>query len=106
MSKRALLNCWIVAMWLWAATHCKQYAWVRRSHAFAGLIPHFGFAERNGWRHLRAIEYVPPKNRRWSKDDFVIGFAGHYRVWHFRVEAVRSWATKEQAMADLYWRKP
>ena len=28
------MNCWIVAMWLWAASHGRQYAWIRRSHHF------------------------------------------------------------------------
>lgn len=30
-------------------------------------------------------------------------FSGTYRVWHFRVMRVSRWATKEQALADIYW---
>ena len=105
MSKRALLNCWLVAMWLWLQTRGHQYAWIRRSHAFRGLIPHFGYSERLGLRRFRSIEYRPPKGRRWSKDDFVIAFAGHYVVTHYSVVSVRRWATKEQALADKYFPK-
>lgn len=106
MSKRALLNCWVVAMWLWLQTFGRQYVWLRRSHAFAGLIPHFGYSERTGLRRFRSIEYRPPKGRRWSPDDFVIAFAGHYVVVHYEVVSVRRWATKEQALADIYLPKP
>lgn len=97
-----LANCWLVAMWFWFVGHCRQYAWVRRSHAFHGLIPHFGIAERAGWRTLRIIEYVPPKRALWTRRNCLVLFEGHYRVWHVRVAAVRRWATREQALADHY----
>lgn len=103
MGKRARLNCLIVAMWLWLLSSGRTYIWLRRSHAFYGLIPHFGHAERMGLRKFRAIEYRPPKGRRWSKDDFVLAFNGHYVVVHYRVLAIRRWATKEQALADIYF---
>lgn len=99
---RPMLNCWLVAMWIWGVGHCRQYAWVRRSHSFRGLIPHFGFAERAGWRYMRTVEYVPPSRRRWTRRDCVILFDGHYVVRHFRLLSIRRWATKEQALADLY----
>ena len=105
MTYRARLNCWIVAMWLWLLAHGKTYVWLRRSHIFFGLIPHFGHTERLGLRRFRSIEYRPPKGRRWSKDDFVLAFSGHYIVTHFRIVAVHRWATKEQALADIYWPK-
>lgn len=105
MTKRAMLNCWLVAVWLWLLSYGKTYIWLRRSHAFFGLIPHFGHAERMGLRKFRSIEYCPPKGKRWSKDDFVIAFAGHYVVVHYKVMAVRRWATKEQALADIYFPK-
>ena len=105
MSSRAMLNCWIVAMWMWAHTLGKQYVWIRRSHAFLGLIPHFGYSERVGLRRFRSIEYRPPKGRLWSKDDLAIAFFGHYVVVHYEVVAVRRWATKEQALADHYFHK-
>lgn len=100
-----MLNCWLVAMWLWLHAHGKTYAWVRRSHAFFGLLPHFGHAERTGLRSFRTIEYRPPKGRRWSRDDCVLFFSGHYVVTHFRIIAVNRWATKEQALADHYFSK-
>jgi hypothetical protein len=99
------LNCWLVAMWLWLHGHGRTYIWLRRSHIFLGLIPHFGQSERMGLRAFRSIEYRPPKNKRWSLDDFVLAFAGHYVVTHYRIVAVRRWATKEQALADIYWPK-
>lgn len=105
-----MLNCWIVAMWLWLLSHGRRYLWVIRSHSFRGLIPHFGVAERCGWRYLRAIEYIPPKSKLWTSKNVLIAFDGSYRVWHFRVEAVRRFATKEQALMDFYlgrrpWKK-
>jgi len=100
-----LANCWIVAMWIWLAGHCRNYAWIRRSHSFHGLIPHFGTAERAGWRYLRIIEYIPPKRDLWSRRNLLVLFDGHYRVWHVRVTSVRRWATREQALADLYFGK-
>ena len=91
-------------MWFWLHAHGKSYVWLRRSHAFLGLIPHFGHSERLGFRHFRSIEYRPPKGRRWSRDDFVLCFSGTYIVTHYKIVAVRRWATKEQALADHYWR--
>ena len=105
MTKRVMLNCWIVAMWLWLLSHGKTYLWMRRSHIFYGMIPHFGHTERLGLRRFRSVEYRPPKGRRWSKDDFVIAFAGQYVVTHFKIVSVRRWATKEQALADKYFPK-
>lgn len=104
MARHVMLNCWVAAMWLWLQYHGKSYAWVRRSHAFWGLIPHFGVAERMGFRRFRSIEYRPPKGRLWSADDWGLIFSGHYVVVHYRVLAVRRWATKEQALADHYFR--
>jgi hypothetical protein len=95
-----LANCWLVAMWLWLATACKSYAWIRRSHAFRGRIPHFGFADVVSWKHLRVIEYIPPKKHLWTRRNLLLLFEGEYRVWHFKVVAVRRWNTHAEAMAD------
>lgn len=100
---RARLNCWVVAMLIWLQYHARSYAWVRRSHSFFGLIPHFGVAERVGFRSFRSIEYRPPKGRLWSLDDFFLCFSGTYLVVHYEVVAVRRWESKEQALADLYF---
>ena len=88
-------------MWIWAVGHCRQYAWIRRSHAFRGLVPHFGYAEQGGWRYLKVVEYVPPKRKLWTKDNLLIGFRGTYRVWHFRLVAVERYATKTAAMGGI-----
>lgn len=102
MARKVMLNCWLVAMWLWLECHGKSYVWIRRSHDFAGLIPHFGHSERVGFRRFRSIEYRPPKGLRWSLDDLVIVFRGHYVVAHYQLVSVRRWASKEQALADHY----
>jgi len=99
------MNCWIVAMWLWLAAGGHPYSWVRRSHAFRGLIPHFGYSERTGFRYYRSIEYRPPKNRLWTEEDLGIVFSGEFVVTHYRLIAVRRWETKEQALADHYFGK-
>lgn len=98
-----MLNCWIAAMWLWLQYQGRSYAWIRRSHAFFGLIPHFGYAERVGFRRFRSIEYIPPKDKLWTASDCGLVFSGHYLVVHHKVVAVRRWATKEQALADHYF---
>ena len=100
MARRVLLNCWVVAMWIWLAGHCRQYAWVRRSHSFRGMIPHFGIAERSRWRGLRVIEYVPPKSALWSRRNKLLFFDGSYRVWHFRLVSVRRHRSRDKAMSD------
>lgn len=105
MAPRVMLNCWLVAMWLWLLSHGKTYIWIRRSHSFLGLIPHFGHSERMGLRAFRSIEYLPPKGRLWSRADKGVLFCGHYVVTHYKVLAVRRWATKEQALADIYFPK-
>ena len=105
MSLRRLSNCWLVAMSLWLASRGREYSIVRRSRHFSGLLPHFLYGSRAGWRYIKVIEYIPPKNQRW-RHDFVLCFPGSYRVWHFRVESVRRWATKEQARADFYFKPP
>jgi len=35
----------------------------------------------------------------------MIAFAGHYVVTHYKIMAVRRWATREQAIADIYFPK-
>jgi len=102
MSARRYLNCWLAAMWLWLANRGVQYAWIRRSHAFRGLIPHFGYSERYGLRSYRSIEYRPPKGQRWTRRDFVIGFDGYWLVTSYRLVDVRRFATKEEAMHHFY----
>lgn len=97
------LNCWVVAMWIWLQGRGHSYAWIRRSHEFWGLIPHFGHAERVGFRSFRSIEYIPPKGRRWTSDDLIFFFNGRYVVVHYRIVSVRRWKTKEQALADHYF---
>lgn len=85
-------------MWLWVGGRCKQYVWLRRSHHFRGLIPHFGFSERIGIRRFRSIEYRPPKGRA----SFVLAFHGTWVVTHYKMVAVRRHASKELAIADFY----
>lgn len=98
---RKMSNCLLVAALLWLSSRCREYAIMRRSRAFFGLIPHFLYGARSGWRYVRVIEYIPPKNMRW-RSDYVILYPGTYRVLHLRVQAIRRWATKEQALADYY----
>ena len=94
------LNCLVVAMWLWMAGHGKQYVWLRRSHHFLGLIPHFGFSDRIGIRHFRSIEYRPMK----GPASFVLAFHGTWIVSHYKLVAVRRWPSKEMAIADFYFK--
>ncbi len=80
-----------------------QYAWVRRSHALCGLVPHFGFAESHDGLLFKVIEYVPPRNRRCPRgSDCVLLFPGHYRVTYLRVAAVVRRATLKRATDDKW----
>lgn len=100
-SPRLMLNCVIAALWLWLGSKGKQYIWARRSHAFAGVIPHTGYSERVGLRGYRSIEYRPLKNRRWSRSDCVILFDGQWIVSHYKLVAVRRHLTHEMALNDF-----
>jgi hypothetical protein len=95
------LNCWLVALWLWLASRGRAYLWVRRSLHFGGWMAHFGTAHPAGRRGLYVVEYVPPKSRLWSRDNFVLLFRGRYRVWHFRAGNVRSFATMAQVREHI-----
>ena len=99
-----LANCWIVAMWLWLAGGMRGYAWIRRSFAFRRMLPHFGTGEAIGWRHVRIVEYVPPKSRLWSRENVLVLFRGEYRVWHLRAVSVRRYDSMAAALADIYWK--
>lgn len=94
---RPLLNCWIVAIWLWVASRGRALIWMRRSLHFRGLIPHSGTIQHAGWRRLYLTEYIPFKAKLWTRDNLVLLFAGRYRVWEFRAVRCRSFRT----MADV-----
>ena len=89
-------------MWLWFHDNAKQYAWVRRSHAFNGKILHFGYAERYGLRSFRSIEYRPPKGKRWTRKDFVIAFDGYWLVASYQLVDVHRFSTHDQALHHFY----
>ncbi len=96
--RRHLLNCLIVAALLWVATlKYKTYLFTRRSLHFRGLIPHAGVASSQRYRRLVVVEYVPPKSRLWSRDNFLLLFRGRYRVWEFRAVRSRTVGTLNEA---------
>ena len=107
MSLRRLSNCWLVAMSLWLASRGREYSIVRRSRHFSGLLPHFLYGGRAGWRYFKVIEFVPIKDLETGKRSrLLFWFPGKFRVIHCRVESVRCWATKEQARDDFYFKPP
>jgi len=67
------------------------------------MLPHFGYAERSGLRYFRSIEYRPPKNRKWTRDDIVFLFNGYYAVVHYRVFHVSRHATMAEALKAYYF---
>lgn len=101
MSRRVLLNCWLVAMWIWLAGHCRQYIWTRRSHSFKGKILHFGAANAAFWKTVKVIEYIPPKRHLWTRRNKLLLFEGTYRVWHLRVHTVRRHRSRQSALEDF-----
>lgn len=98
---RPLLNCWIVAAWLWLLSRGRALMWMRRSLHFKGWIPHSGTIHHAGWRRMRMVEYIPRHSRLWSRDNMLILFRGRYRVWELRVVRVRSFRTADALRAHL-----
>lgn len=94
---RRLLNCWIVAMWFWCRSRGAYPVAIRRSHAFL-LVPHFIATLPGRWRHFLAVEYIPPRRRRWTLDDFVLLFRGRYRVTEYRAVSVRWFDTRDEVI--------
>lgn len=84
-------------MWFWLASRMRAYLWTRRSHHFAGLIPHFGTCHVGQARQLFALEYVPPKRDLWTPRNMALFFDGAYRVWEFRAIGVRRFKTARAA---------
>ncbi len=103
MASRALLNCWIVAMWFWGRSWAAYPVAIRRSHAI-WFIPHFIATLPGSWRHFFAVEFVPPRRSRWTTRDFVLLFRGHYRVTEYRVVTVQRFDTVAQVLAYQQWR--
>jgi len=98
VKRRARLNCWLVAMWFWGASWCAYPIAIRRSHAFP-LVPHFIATLPGRWRRFYAVEYIPPRRRRWTLDDFVLLFRGRYRMTEYRAVSVRWFDSREDLLA-------
>lgn len=84
-------------MWFWLYWRAKHPVGVRRSHAW-WWVPHFIVTVPSRWGSFCAVEYVPPKRRRWSRDDMVILFRGKYRVVEYTVTKVLWFNTKKQVL--------
>lgn len=103
-----MLNCWIVALWLWLSSlrgTTRRYLWTRKSYSFKGRVLHSGVAQGIGWKSLSIVEYIPPKHDLWSRRNVLILFSGKYRVWRLRVEEVRRFDSKEEALAFAYFKE-
>ena len=83
--KRVKLNCFVVAMWLWAASRGKDWVSVRRSRWFKGLVPHFSTFRGKG-RYCLHVEYVPNRKQGDPKEagDCLAIFPGVYRATLYR----------------------
>ena len=95
---RRLLNCWLVAMWFFGKSWFAYPVAIRRSHALL-IVPHFIATLPGKWRHFFAVEYIPPRRRRWTLDDFVLLFRGRYRVTEYRAVSVRWFDTRDEVIA-------
>jgi len=98
---RKLLNCWIVALWLWLPSlggGARRYLFARTSYAFKGRVLHAGVGQGVGWRSLSIVELVPNKHEFPSLDNFLVLFRGRYRVWRLRIEEVRRFDTQAEAL--------
>ena len=99
---RRLLNCWLVAMWFWCRSLCRYPVAIRRSHTFL-FVPHFVATLPGKWRHFYAVEYIPPRRRRWTLDDFFLLFRGRYRVTEYRAVSVHGFDTRDEVI-EHHWR--
>lgn len=89
-----LLNCVIVALFLWLRAHGRTGLGVKRSVALHGVVPHFFHVKERG-DNLVVVDYIPRKRKRSFVDeqgDSVFLFHGLYRV---RVYALVSIATSD-----------
>ncbi len=102
---RDLLNCWLVAMWIWSMGRSKYPVAVRRSHSF-WFVPHFIATMPSKWRHFLSVEFVPVKGERWTTRDFVLLFRGRYRVVEFRAQRVVYFDSYAELAAWLKWQAP
>lgn len=100
---RDFLNCWLVAMWFWGHAWAEYPVAVRRSHVW-WFIPHFIATLPGQWRHFYAVDFIPPKRKRWTLQDFVLLFRGTYRVIEFRAVSVQHFSTREEVLAYHKWR--
>lgn len=101
---RDLLNCWLVAMWFWCLAFAKHPVAVRRSHVF-WFVPHFIATLPGRWRHFFAVEFIPPRNKRWSRDDFVLLFRGRYRVTEYQAVSVQWFSSRSEVLAWAAWQR-
>lgn len=88
-------------MAFWWHTRAACPVAIRRSHAF-WWFPHFVATLPGRWRRFYSVEYVPPRRKRWTREDFVMLFRGRYRVTEYRVVSVRWFDTRE---AVITWQR-
>ncbi len=100
------LNCWLVAMRLWLASHGFSVIGIRRSVSLGGLIPHFMvIRERGTW--LTVIDYIP----RHRKETFLghgnsaLLFKGLYRIRRYRIIASGTGLSHGAAIQQMRSRK-
>ena len=54
---------------------------------------------------MSVMEYIPNKAEFPSMRNFMVLFVGRYRVWRLRVEEVRRFDSKEEALAFAYFKE-
>lgn len=91
-------------MWFWGHACAEYPVSVRRSHVL-WFVPHFIATLPCRWRHFFAVEFVPPRRRRWTRDDFVLLFRGRYRVTEYRAISVQWFNSRADVMAWAAWRR-
>lgn len=98
---RKLLNCWIVAAYLWISAlkgKGRRYIWFRPSTSFHGVILHAGVAQGVRGRSLVVVEFIPIKAEFGTWKNFLILFRGQFRVWKFSTKKVCRFDTIEDAL--------
>lgn len=100
MPRRAhlLLNCLIVAAWLFVASHGRNSIWVKRSEGKRGRIPHMGVMRERG-RELTVVDYIPRKRKSsmFDRGQCFVLFDGLFRVRRYRLMGVGTGDTLSEA---------
>lgn len=93
---KPMLNCWIVALWMWGSSRFRTALWIKRSQSFRGLVGHTGTIEQIKGRAFAVIQYIPRKQLLGTRRNLLVVFDGRYRVTVVRAQYTRTFDTLDE----------